>query len=413
MPTTNGDSRFRGSSEAAADERLELDVVVELLRQEFEITEQEIARRTRIPRATVASIVKALEKERLAKTSTGSSSTRSSQGGRPPNSVALDPQAGIAMGIDFGHRHIRVALGGLTGVNLLEEPVDEELDVDAQARDSLETAVRLAKRALGAFPPNKLIGVCVGVPGPLDEARGTIASSNVMKDWRGFRPAEQLQQRLRWGTRFFPENDANLGLLAEQADGAAVGAANVIYVKWASGLGAALAVEGHLYRGTRGIAGELGHTPVPGAADVSPVCPRCQHTGCLEILAGGDAIAADFGQSRTEARFKSVLDSARRANGTERVRIQAAALAVGRTLGPLVTSLNPELVVIGGLFEPDDYGWVADPVLEGIREYAFPPALDDLTIRIGEHPLEAEARGGVLAVLQRYASRYLVERLTA
>lgn len=412
MSTTNGGSNPRDSSGHAPGGGAELDVI-DVLRREFEITEQEIARRTRVPRATVASIVKALERGQLATTSTTSSAHgRGSQGGRPPNTVALEPEAGIAMGIDFGHRHLRVALGGLTGVNLLEETVDEELDIDAQARDSLEAAVRLAVQALGAFPVEKLVGVCVGVPGPVDETRGTIASPNVMDDWRGFRPAEQLQRRLQWDTHFFVENDANLGLLAEREHGAASGATNVIYVKWASGLGAGLAIDGHLYRGTRGIAAELGHMPIPGADKRGANCPRCHQRGCLEMVAGGDAIVRAMDQE-SGLRFKDVLDAARASPGDARTAIQDAAVQVGKTLGPMVTVLNPELVVVGGLFGPADYSWVADHVLEGIREHCFPPALDDLTVRMGEHRLEAEARGGVITVLRKYASRYLVDRLPA
>src|SRR5215472_9734114 len=105
----------------------------------------------------------------------------------------------------------------------------------------------------------------MGLPGPIDRAGGVVASTAILPGWRMIRAAEEMSARLDVPVEL--DNDANLGALAETAWGAAQGCSNVAYIKASGGIGCGLVVDGRLFRGAQGVAGELGHTVVNEAGD--------------------------------------------------------------------------------------------------------------------------------------------------
>ncbi len=140
-------------------------------------------------------------------------------------------------------------------------------------------------------------------------------------------------------------NDANLGAVAEHRFGVAQGVDDVVYVMVSDGVGAGLVLDGRLYEGAVGGAGELGHvTVVPGGY----VC-RCGNRGCLETVAGARALITALTLTHGGDTTPADIVRADR-DGDERARrvLCDAGRAVGRALGPLCTVLDPALVVIGG-----------------------------------------------------------------
>lgn len=413
---TDGNGGNGTGVELAERERNERQLI-EILRAASALTPPELARRSGLSRSTVVSILGQLQDGDLVQRGPASPSGRGRpQGGRPASTVSLNPQAGAAMCIDFGHRHLRVALGDLFGRDVLDDPSQglfaEEWDVDARAQESLAKAAKLAQQALDAsnYTADQLVGVCVGIPAPVDQARGTLASQVVMKGWRGLRPGEELRQRLQWPTEFFIDNDANLALVAELEWGAAKEAAHVIYVKWASGIGAAFARHGRLWRGARNLAGEM-HIPVPGLEKRTEPCRRCGRVDCLEAVAGGDAIARAMSTPGNQIRFSEIVEQAKHGPGDAYDRLRDAAEHLGRALAPLVTTLNPDLLVVGGLFDADLYPLLSEGLYEGLRPHTFPAALDDLLIRPGQRTDRAEAEGGIALVLRQELTEFLAQRI--
>jgi predicted NBD/HSP70 family sugar kinase len=316
------------------------------------------------------------------------------------------------MGIDFGKRHVRAIVRDVAGSN---EAMDEvcEIDVPHESERSLAAAVDLARKVLAEaqFEPDDLVGLFVGVPAPID-FHGRIDPSNGMPDWRG-KPADKLKRELQWATEFRAVNDADLGAIAELEWGAARGYANAIYLKWSSGIGGGLIVNGRLIRGADGYAGEIGHALVPDLADLaSPVqCENCGLFGCIESVAGGDAIIKQFADLNT---LEDVVRAAREGVESDCAKaLDAAAEHVGQTLGPIISTLNPEILVVGGAFsrEEGDYSLITNGLVRGLKKTAFPPSLQSFEIDIGEQTGKAAALGGVALALREHLRQFLFARL--
>jgi predicted NBD/HSP70 family sugar kinase len=365
--------------------------VIDVLRRRGTASRAEIARTTGLSRSTVGSLVAELQATGLVVERNGDVAPAGPTGGRPGVLLALDPSAGLALGVDFGHSHVRVALADLSSEVLAEDV--RRLDVDRAADTALDTAVELVNDVLAGagVGRDRVIGAGVGLPGPYDRLTGELGSSVILPGWSGLRPAAEVERRL--GVQIELDNDANLGALGEATFGVAIGVQDLIYVKLASGVGAGLILDGRLYRGVRGIAGELGHVQVDPAG---PIC-RCGNRGCVETLASGpvllDLLRRSHGEDLTTRDLVALADGgdvgARRA-------LTDAGRSVGRALADLVNTLNPELVVIGGDLP-------AEALIEGVREsiarYALPAAAEAVSVTAGVLGERAEVLGALALLI--------------
>src|SRR4051794_2864839 len=230
--------------------------VVDELRRHGSLSRADLARATGLSATTITALVGDLVARGVVVEHDAAAPEPAGRG-RPPVLLRLDASAGGALGIDFGHRHLRVAAADLSRTVLAERTI--ELDVDAAAAGSLDAAARLAREVLeeAGLAPERVLGAGAGLPGPINARTGTVGSSVILADWVGLQPAAELERRL--GVSVVVDNDANLGALAEVAFGAARGLRDVVYVKVASGIGAGLVLGGRIYHGAAGLAGELGH----------------------------------------------------------------------------------------------------------------------------------------------------------
>lgn len=363
--------------------RANLERVVRAVRLAGSLTQAEIARSTGLSAATVSNIVRELQESGTV------SVTPTSAGGRRARAVSLSGDAGIVIGVDFGHTHLRVAVGNLAHQVLAEE--SEPIDVDASAAEGLDRAEDLVKRLLAdtGAPAEKTVGVGLGVPGPIDVETGALGSTAILPGWAGTNPREDLADRL--GVPVYVDNDANLGALGELVWGAGRGAKDLAYIKVASGVGAGLVINGQIYRGPGGTAGEIGHITLDEAG---PVC-RCGNRGCLETFTAGRYIlgllAASHGPDLTVERM---VQLAREGDPGCRRVIADVGRHIGSGVASLCNLLNPSRVVLGGdLAEAGEL--VLDPISESVSRYAIPSAARQLTLVSGA----LGSRAGVLGAL--------------
>ena len=221
--------------------------VVDALRRRGPASRADIAATAGLSRATVSSLVaELLDSGLLVERKDGEGASRT---GRPPVLLALDPAAGGALGVDFGHAHLRVALADLNADVRAERHVG--LDVDHDADEALDAAAELVDELLAEADIDRdaLLGCGLGLPGPIDADTGTVGSTVILPGWRGRHAGDELASRL--GVQVTVDNDANLGALAEMTYGAARGARDLVYVKAASGVGAGIVLGGRLHRGIR------------------------------------------------------------------------------------------------------------------------------------------------------------------
>jgi glucokinase-like ROK family protein len=368
--------------------------VIDALRDRGRASRAEIARATGLSRSTVSSIVSDLiDSGLLTEQRDALGVAHGEAGGRPPVLLSLDPSAGLAVGIDFGHTHLRVAVSDLSHEVLAE--TRRELDVDHSADQGLDAAAELVDQVLeeGKVDRNGVLGVGMGLPGPIDSSTRTVGSSSILPGWVGVDAAAEMGRRLRLPVHV--ENDANLGALAEYVWGSGRGHSDVIYIKLSSGVGAGLLLGGRLHEGAGGTAGEIGHTP---AQQGTAIC-RCGSRGCLETVASARAIAEQLGASRGEPVSTRELLRLTAEGDPAAVRLIAeAGREIGVALAGLCNLINPDCVIIGGDLSAAGE-LITEPVFESIRRYAITNAAEQVTVVAGVLGERAELLGALALVL--------------
>jgi predicted NBD/HSP70 family sugar kinase len=326
--------------------------ILQALTERRSLSRAELVQRTGLARATVGSVVYDLIDAGIVRESANTGPT-GARTGRPPQMLSLVPEAGYAIGIDVGHDHVRATLTDLVGAPRWDRSVAVAVDDDPER--ALRTAVHLIEAAIAEteVARGKILGIGLGIACPVDASTGGLHAEDIMAGWVGVRPTDELADRTGLAVQII--NDANAGALAERRFGAARDAANVVYLRLSSGIGAGVVCDGRMLLGHDGLAGELGHVTVePQGA----LC-RCGNRGCLETVASPTAIAEQLGRGRGEPVHDIDALLAAGDRGTLRA-VEDAGEAVGRALAMTVMLLNPELIVVGGdlvsageaLFEP-------------------------------------------------------------
>ncbi|MEV0259977.1 ROK family transcriptional regulator [Streptomyces sp. NPDC050617] len=378
--------------------RANLERVVRAVRMAGSLTQAEIARTTGLSAATVSNIVRELKEGGTVEV------TPTSSGGRRARSVSLSGDAGIVVGVDFGHTHLRVAIG-----NLAHTVVDEEmepLDVDASAEQGMDRAQTLVSRLIerNDISRHKIVGVGLGVPGPIDVESGVLGSTSILPGWVGTNPRDDLGARL--GVPVYVDNDANLGALGELVWGSGHGAADLAYIKVASGVGAGLVISGQIYRGPGGTAGEIGHITLDEAG---PVC-RCGNRGCLETFAAARYVLPLLHSSHgPDLTMERVVQLAREGDPGCRRVIADVGRHIGSGVANLCNLLNPSRVVLGG--DLADAGeLVLAPIRDSVSRYAIPSAARQLEVVPGALGGRAEVLGALALVLSEMGDSTLLDR---
>lgn len=376
--------------------RANLERVVRAVRLAGSLTQAEIARATGLSAATVSNIVRELKEGGTVEV------TDTSAGGRRARSVSLSGDAGIVIGVDFGHTHLRVAVGNLAHQVLAEEA--EPLDVDASWVEGFDRAEALVGRLIAGIGVrlDKAIGVGLGVPGPIDVESGTLGSTAILPGWAGINPREELSRRL--GVPVHVDNDANLGALGELVWGSGRGVKDLAYIKVASGVGAGLVINGQIYRGPGGTAGEIGHITLD---ESGPVC-RCGNRGCLETFAAARYVLPLLqGSHGPELTMERVVELAREGDPGCRRVITDVGRHVGSGVASLCNLLNPSRVVLGGsLAEAGEL--VLAPIRESVGRYAIPSAARQLSVLTGSLGGRAEVLGALALVLSEMGDSTLL-----
>jgi predicted NBD/HSP70 family sugar kinase len=361
---------------------------VEAVKVHGALTQVEVAAATGLSPASVSNIVQEL-------VGAGVLTVRpTSRSGRRAQQVSLARSVGICVGVDFGYRHLRVALADMSQQVLTEQRLP--LPADHRADAGLDRAALLVGDLLERIDssPQEVLAIGLGVPAPVDVGTGQVGSDTIMPGWGGVRLAEQLSARL--GAPVFVDNDANLGALAEVQRGVARGCANVAYIRVSHGVGSGLVLGGQLFRGHVGTAGEIGHVTID---ENGPVC-RCGNRGCLETFVRAPVLLEMLRRSHGSMSLREVIVRARHGDAGCRRVIADAGRHIGVAVASLCNLLNPELVVLGGgLAAAEDL--LLDPMRDVVHRFAVPAAAASVRVVTGAFKERAEVLGAVgLAVRQ-------------
>jgi len=371
--------------------------VIHALRDQGLISRAEIARRTGLSRSTVSSLVSDLQADGLVVEREEHGAAHGTQGGRPPILLSFDSSAGAAVGIDFGHSHLRVAISDLSSRILAERAVP--LDTDHAAEEGLDAAADLVEELLAeaGIDSSQVIGAGMGLPGPIRQEDGVVGSSAILPGWVGVPAVGEMRRRL--DIPILVDNDANLGALAELHHGIARGRHDVVYLKVASGVGAGIVLGGRLHRGASGIAGEIGHVQV---GEDGHVC-RCGNRGCLETMVSAARLLELLRPAYdTPLTIEQVLALDVEGDAGVRRVLTDAGRTIGRAVADLANSLNPELVVVGGTLGGSPT--LVDGLRDSIDRYAQPDTAAALEVVPGALGVRSAVVGAVALAIARVAA---------
>lgn len=365
--------------------------ILALLRRHGSLTRAQIVELSGLARATATHRLDALVRTGLVRESDGVST-----GGRPAGIFDLDVDRGRLLVADIGSSHARYGLADLAGQVL--QVIDEDISIDDGPRRIL-TRVKAAFEQLVDDTTPSIMGVAVGLPGPVDQRTGRLVSPPTMNGWDGIDVALPIRRRIN--APVVVDKDANLVALgvhrALRAD-AVPGADDLLVLKVGMGIGAGIISRGAVLHGARGGAGDLGHIP----HDDGPLC-RCGQQGCAEASAGGWAIASSLRDLGHEVRTSAdVVALAASGHHDAAELLRAAGRRIGDVVVEAVGVLNPAMVVVGG-----DLAEAGDLLVDGVRERVFershPLATTDLSVIAS--PLGADA--GLLGAAQMAADAAL------
>lgn len=367
--------------------------ILNVIKAHGAIPRAEIARLTGLSPATVSAISTELIEENLVfEKETGDSS-----GGRRPIMLAINPHGGCVVGIKVMEDHAIGALTDLEATPLGKQSYPlKDTSPEGVSRALSELVAELMKES--EKPSPRLMGVGVGLAGIVDSVQGLVRQSPFF-GWTDIPLREMIQTQVQ--VPVYLDNDVNTLAFAEKWFGAGRGIDNFLVVTFGRGIGLGIVVNGQFVHGTRGGAGELGHTVVrPGGE----VC-SCGKRGCLEMYASEPAILRQAAEAFEHGQLSSLPQSpedmvalANQGETTAREIFAQAGQLLGQSIANLINIFNPQRILING--EGVRAGkWLFDPMQAAIDEHTMPSLRGDVSILVEPLEDDAWARGAASLVL--------------
>ena len=368
--------------------------IVDVLRRGGSATRAELMAATGLSRATVSGLVSEMRSHGLV----SEQRPHVSGGfGRPPAAIVLNRSAGLAIGVDVGVRHVAVAVGDLSHRVLAERWV--ALPHGHSARNGARTVLRSIEETLSEADadPGQLVGAAISIAAPISPETGRMMVPGVLGGWNGPELASQVAHR--WDIPVAVENDANLGALGEWTWGDAKGAKTLLYIKIASRVGLGIVIDGAIYHGAEGWAGELGHVTVDPEGEQC----WCGQRGCLEMYVGGEGLIRRVGvASGNQIDLRDLVAHAQEMSPELPGLIKRGAEVLGQAVSTLALLFNPSAIVLGG-----EVAMFGDLLLEPVRE-AVQAVPFGSPVRVELSSLKDHASvAGALALVLSDASRFV------
>jgi predicted NBD/HSP70 family sugar kinase len=373
--------------------------LLSLVREGVAVTRADLARHTGLARSTVAQRVDALLASGLLIEAGGSAST----GGRPPTMLAFNHRAGVVLVADLGATHSRIAITDLAGTPLAEAAQD--LDIALGPTEVLTRVAARFQELLGQTGRSAVDvrGIGIGVPGPVEFATGQPVNPPIMPGWDGFDVPAWFADR--YTAPVLVDNDVNIMARGEHWVHWRH-TSHLLLVKVGTGIGCGIVADGQIHRGARGAAGDIGHIR---ATNDDVIC-RCGNIGCLEAIAGGQALADRLSAAGADAaNSRDVVRLVRDGNTTAIRMVRDAGRTLGEVLAGTVNFFNPAVIVIGGDIA-EAHAQLLAGVREGILSRSLPLATRDLRIvpsRLGDR---AGITGAAITAIEHVLSPEAVDR---
>jgi glucokinase-like ROK family protein len=400
---------YRTGDQALVRE-INLSIILNCLRETSPLSRAKMAEITGLNKTTVSSLVREL----IARQFVREIGFDSSGGGRPAVMLELNPDAGCIIGMEMGVDFILAILTDFKAQILwrLREDTDQaqgpQEAILAKALDIVRQAL-----AVGESIHSPVLGIGVGIPGLVDVSSGTLLFAPNLK-WHDV-PLREVFSR-EFDVPVFVDNDANVAALGERYFGAAQGSKDFIYLSVGVGLGGGIVLDGQLYRGIGGYAGEIGHMTITSNGERC----NCGNRGCWETLVSQTAVvnrvrkAVEAGNASQVSQLVErrperisipiIVEAAAEGDKVARQALEETGDYLGIGIANLINAFNPELIIFGGVMSlASDY--LLPAIERTLEERSLAWLRRMVRVMASSYGPDACVMGGVALVLHDILSR--------
>ena len=353
-----------------------ISLVINTINQHEPITKRELVKLTGLSFAKINSIILKLNEESL----TLESGKEESGGGRPSALYQINPNYKLIIGVELSHTRVNTIIGNLKGEILYKD--SKSFDKSSGKDFVVNTLLESIRRTIDnlSISKQKLLGIGVAIAGLVNPKEGTTRPFPYLVDWGDLSIKNLIEKE--FNVESYVENVANVAALAEFNFGNGKGKKNVLYLNIGSGLGMGIILNGALYEGATGTAGEFGHITVD---ENGPIC-ECGNVGCIEALASTKAVIRRAKTLLEQGVISGLNELAE--GDIEKINFEMICRAVndgdklsfnlldemGRNLGEgivtLINLFNPETIILGGKVDKS-CGVIMDSIMNVVQKHAL------------------------------------------
>ncbi len=395
----------RNTADQAFVRETNLSLVLRLIHNQSPVSRAQMAGITGLNKSTVSSLVDELIERRLVH-ETGSNAGGA---GRPATLIEINPQAGSIIGVELGVDFVSVAVTDVVG-NILWRKREDARQEDGQEK-MINQTLQIVKEAISAGKRKNyhFLGLGLSTPGTVDVNKGILIFAPNLH-WHNVPFVKIFSEQTK--LKVFVENDANAAAIAEHLFGTARQCQDFIFIFAGVGIGGGLFLNGKLYRGRNGYAGEIGHSPI--MAEPSQTVCHCGNRGCWETYANQYSIMQRI-QARLEVKRSSIIPKLmadqnaplsiplikQAADAGDKEAIDSfmeAGHAMGQGFAGLINIFNPERIILGGpLSMAGEY--LLPAIKETVNLHAMPEINKQAEILLSPFGPDASLIGAIAIVV--------------
>lgn len=363
------------------------------------------------------SYVSLMVRELLANGSLCEQGDAPSSGGRRGRFLQINPELANLIGIDIGTVHCRMAvtdfLGNIRAFKKFRSRAEQGPELLLQ---SIHHEIQSYRRE---FPGIKALGVAQS--GVVEHVTGTLLFWPKVRGWQDV-PLKMILEG-EHGLPTIVEDSARTMAVAEQAFGQGRGLADFVHVTVGTGIGSTIFVDGKLYVGASGLAGELGHTTIDENGELC----SCGNRGCLELYSSGWAIinrvrsalsdgvtstlADVYGEHPEELSVETIVSAGRSGDRLSQTVLSEAGTHLGTALAGLINLLNPEKIILGGVVPRVAGELILDPLVYFLRRRAFQRSMSATDVVISQLDDKASTLGVVAMLAKELLGKLCMSKL--
>lgn len=361
-------------------------LVLQMILAKEPLSRADIAQVTGLNKATVSSLVsELLEEELIYESGPGESS-----GGRRPVLLHFNKVAGYAIGIDIGVNYILCLLTDLKGNILIEK---NQLLLDTSFTVVTGLVIHMIRSLMEEMPSGKygIVGIGLGVPGIIDKSGTILLAPNL--GWKDLSLKQAITDE--FNLPIIIENEANAGAYGEKQFGAGQNFQDIIYVSAGIGIGVGIILNGDLYQGKNGFAGEMGHMII----EINGKQCSCGSRGCWEAYASEHALTNLANQKYLS--LELLIELAEKNDETALKLFEEVGCYLGYGINNIINTFNPEQVIIGNRLAKAKK-WLEEPIRKTINTHTLSFHRNEVTLHFSNLSIYSAALGVTAFVVENF-----------